>query len=193
MSQSPATPAGCRVLIERLDQALGSTVGPEARTRAVRDVLTELIHNGSIELPSELTRPSPDGYARRLIHTSERLGYVALAMVWGPGQGTPLHDHAGLWCVEGVLTGQIAVSQYDLVERQGPHCRFVAQGCEVAGVGSAGRLIPPFDYHTIANASPDQSSITIHVYGGEMSRCSIFLPLGDGWFEETERVLKLTA
>ena len=35
-------------------------------------------------------------------------------MTWGPGQGTPVHDHGGLWCVEGVVEGQIAVTRYDV-------------------------------------------------------------------------------
>ncbi|HRC86806.1 MAG TPA: cysteine dioxygenase, partial [Thermoanaerobaculia bacterium] len=143
---------GCRELIAALDGAVRYSVGPEARTRAVRDALTDLIHRHAVQLPAALMRPAPDSYARRLIYANPTLGYTALAMVWGPGQGTPLHDHAGLWCVEGVLQGRIEVTQYDLLERSGSQCRFERQGTEIAGVGSAGRLIPPFDYHTLANA-----------------------------------------
>jgi predicted metal-dependent enzyme (double-stranded beta helix superfamily) len=168
-------------------------LGHEARTRAVRDVLTDLIHRHAINLPESLTRPVPGSYARRLIHANPHLGYTALAMVWGPGQGTPLHDHAGLWCVEGVVAGLIEVTQYDLLERCDHLCRFERQGTELAGVGSAGRLIPPFDYHTIANALEGESSVTIHVYGGDMDHCSIYLPTGEGWYEEVSRELKLTA
>lgn len=186
-------PAGCRALVEALDGVVACQATAEVTTRAVRDVLHELIEQGGIELPEALRRPAPHSYARRLVFASPELGYTVLAMVWGPGQGTPLHDHAGMWCVEGVLDGQIEVTQYRLLERDGKRCRFEPQGATTAGVGSAGRLIPPFDFHTIANAQPGEPSITLHVYGGEMDHCSIFEPRGGGWYEEVPRQLTLSS
>jgi predicted metal-dependent enzyme (double-stranded beta helix superfamily) len=183
---------GCRALVEALDGVVGSAANAEVTTRAVRDVLHELIEGGAIELPPDLRRPAPGSYARRLVHSSPDLGYTVLAMVWGPGQGTPLHDHAGMWCVEGVVDGRIEVTQYRLLDRLGRRCRFERQETTTAGIGSAGRLIPPFDYHTIANARPDEPSITVHVYGGEMDHCSIFEPRDGGWYEEVHRRLTLS-
>ena len=183
---------GCRELVEALDAAaaLGEV---EAITRAVQEALSTLATAERIELPEALRQPCPDSYARRLIHRSIEPAYTALAMVWGPGQGTPVHDHSGLWCVEGVVEGRIDVTQYDLVERQGERCRFDQQETMSAGVGSSGRLIPPFDYHTIANANDDGSAITIHVYGGEMVRCKVYESAGDGWYLERERQLSYSA
>lgn len=43
--------------------------------------------------------------------------------------------------------------------------------------GKAGALIPPFEHHVLANARPDQASLTLHVYGGEMTQCDIFQPM----------------
>lgn len=40
-------------------------------------------------------------------------------MTRGPGQGMPLHDHGGMWCIEGVFRGSIEVRPYELVERHG--------------------------------------------------------------------------
>ena len=37
-------------------------------------------------------------------------------MTWGPGQRTALHDHAGIWCVEGVMEGEMEVIRYELLE-----------------------------------------------------------------------------
>ena len=31
----------------------------------------------------------------------------------------------------------------------------------------------------LANARPDQASLTLHVYGGEMTHCDIFQPVAD--------------
>jgi hypothetical protein len=82
------------------------------------------------------------------------------------------------------------VTQFDLVEDRGEACRFEETSRVSAGVGSSGCLIPPFEYHTLRNAVADRSSVTIHVYGGEMSRCSAFEPRDDGWYRRRERVLQ---
>lgn len=188
-----AAEVGCERLVEVLDGAVASSTVPEKITARVQEALTHLIVEQAIALPEPLRQPHPSTYARRLVYASPTLGYTVLAMVWGPGQGTALHNHAGMWCVEGVLEGSIEVTQYSLVERSGSLFRFQPEGSGRAGIGEAGRLIPPYEYHVLANALPDVPSITLHVYGGEMNRCSVFEPRHAGWFEEVPKVLTLTA
>jgi hypothetical protein len=81
-----------------------------------------------------------------------------------------------------------AVTQSDLVEESTEAFCFEAKGCVHAAVGSAGGLIPPFEYHTLANAL-DEPSITMHVHGGEMTICHVFEPAGNGRFVRRERGL----
>lgn len=184
---------GCDQLIAALDQAVAAGGNHTAITTAVEQVLIHEIGADHVSLPAAVTTPVVGGYARRLLHHNESLDYTAIAMVWGPGQGTPVHDHNGLWCVEGVLQGQIRITQYDLVEQDGVRHRFIKQDAMDAGVGSAGRLIPPYDYHTIENVSEATTAVTIHVYGGEMNQCGAFAPLGDGWYQRETRALQYTA
>jgi predicted metal-dependent enzyme (double-stranded beta helix superfamily) len=182
------TTHGLGEMIDRLDRAVRGA-DPERITHEVKDTLERMLTSGSLELPPALVEPRPDRYARRLLHKSEELGYTVLVMTWGPGQGTPLHDHAGMWCVEGVLSGRIDVTQYELLEQRGDRYRFCQQGTVAAGVGDAGALIPPFEYHTIENASATEKAVTVHVYAGEMTSCTAFLPAGDGWHDRQERQL----
>lgn len=174
-------------LIARLDDAvrLGD---PAVITSRVKHDLEDLIQHRAIALPERFHRTRPEGYARRLLHRNDALGYTAVVMTWGPGQQTPLHDHAGIWCVEGVIEGRMDVTQYDLVEESSGRYRFEAKGCVHAAVGSAGCLIPPFEYHILANAI-ERPSITLHVYGGEMTACHVFEPVGEGRFVRKERAL----
>ena len=89
-------------LVRRFDHAVG-LAGVDDITAEVQATLTDMLSDGRVELPAEVIAPIPGKYARRLIYRSDELGYAVIAMIWGPGQGTKLHDHDGVWCVEGVL------------------------------------------------------------------------------------------
>lgn len=180
---------GREELVARLDAAVQHASLGEVTT-AVRNTLCELIRTGVLKLPDDVKRPCCDHYARRLLYRSPDHQYTVLAMVWGPRQGTPLHDHAGVWCVEGVLEGEIDVTQYGLLEEDEDRFHFEPVGTVRAGIGTAGSLIPPFEYHTLANACNDTTSVTIHVYGQELDHCTIFEGGGEGgWYERQTKSL----
>jgi predicted metal-dependent enzyme (double-stranded beta helix superfamily) len=180
-------PDGLNALLSRIDAAV-QLQDADAITQRVKQELQDAIRARSVTLPERFLRVRPEGYARRLLHRNDDLGYTAVVMTWGPGQRTPLHDHAGIWCVEGVLSGQMDVTQFDLVEESEEAYRFEAKGCVHASVGSAGCLIPPFEYHILANAL-ETPSITLHVYGGEMTTCHVFEPADNGRYVRRERPL----
>ena len=185
------TVLGLAELVECLDSAV-QRPSPAEITASVKAALERIAAAGTLELPAALTAPRPDRYARRLLHRSAEHGYTAILMTWGPGQGTPLHDHAGMWCVEGVLEGEIEVTQHDLLEQRDGLYRFRREATVTAGPGNAGALIPPFEYHTIANPSDAGKAVTLHIYAGEMTHCTAFEPRGDGLYERHERELRYT-
>ncbi|HEX2643968.1 MAG TPA: cysteine dioxygenase [Thermoanaerobaculia bacterium] len=177
-------------LIERLRQAvqLGDV---EAITHRIKADLEAFIPAEGLTFPERFRNVRPDSYARRLLHRDPELGFTAVVMTWGPGQRTALHDHSGIWCVEGVVEGEMEVTRYELEEGEDTAglCRFAVQDSIQAHAGSAGALIPPFEYHVLANPRPDRISLTLHVYGGEMDHCSIFQPEADGRYRRCTRHL----
>ncbi len=177
-------------LIRRLD-AFVTQGDVEQITGSIQALLAGAFRDGTFRLPERFMQPRSDRYARRLLHRNDELGYTAVVMTWGPGQCTPLHDHAGIWCVEGVVDGVMDVSQFDLLEEHEGRFRFKPAGTQRAGVGSSGRLIPPYEYHVLANALHDRPSVTLHVYGGEMDHCCIYEPCNrrSGWHERVEKRL----
>jgi predicted metal-dependent enzyme (double-stranded beta helix superfamily) len=183
----PVVP-GFETLKPKLDDAVKSS-DLHAVAHRVKTVLQDLLHGQGLSLPRRFYAPRPETYARRLLHRDPEGRYTVVVMTWGPGQKTALHDHAGIWCVECVVDGQMEITQYDLVSDIGDTCRFHEQNRVAACRGSAGCLIPPFEYHTLANAQPDGSSITLHVYGGEMDHCHVFEPDSDGWYRRVTRSL----
>ncbi len=186
VSRNPAI-APLIELVERA-MALEST---ELRVDAIKSDLCKLIRSETLEIPAEVHRSHPDRYARRLLHRDLECGYSIVAMTWGPGQATGIHDHSGMWCVEGVWAGSINVQQFEMVDQK-PHeerYRFAARNSYEAGRGSAGCLIPPYEYHLIENPCDESLAVSIHIYGGEMLSCHSFEPASDGWHQRVERSL----
>jgi predicted metal-dependent enzyme (double-stranded beta helix superfamily) len=176
-------------LIERLSAAVLEPT-PDRITSRVKADLEDLLGRGALDLPARLKTPRPDCYARRLLYQDPDNRFAAVVMTWGPGQGTPVHDHGGLWCVEGVVEGEMQVTQYDVQPSGDEAFEVNPAGPPIyAGVGSAGRLIPPTDYHVLSNALPGGVSVTLHVYGGDLTGCRIFTRAADGRYLVSTRAL----
>lgn len=188
MSNAAAADRMSDELRARLDAAV-SMRPLERLTDAVKIALQDALRQGALSLPDRYRQARPDTYARRLFHRDPDGRYTMVVMTWGPSQRTPLHDHAGIWCVECVVDGQMEVVQYDLVSEENGAYRFRPQTSVSAGRGSAGCLIPPYEYHTLANVN-DTPSITMHVYGGEMDHCHAFEPDGNDTWRRIRKELR---
>ena len=189
MKNSESDCPGLSNLIARLDRSVeaGSVA---SITAAVKADLETVLGSRALALPEEFMRPRAEAYARRLLHRDPKGRYSAIVMTWGPGQGTAVHDHGGLWCVEGVVDGEIAVTQYLVQQDTDGYYRVTPIGSLLAGTGSAGCLIPPTDHHVLANARPTRASVTLHVYGGDLDDCKVFLPAtADGRYAESTKML----
>ena len=186
-----AGPAKANELIRKLDQAV-ATDDVDQLCRNVKQVLVDVVSSGEQFVGAPMLAPAPDRYARRLMHRDPAGRYSVVVMVWGTDQGTPLHDHAGVWCVECVYRGRIRVTSFDLeTDPAAEPLRFTPESVVFAGVGEAGHLIPPFEYHMIENADRTPS-VTLHVYGGELTWCNAFHPLEGGGYRRERRTLGYT-
>lgn len=185
---TPAAGSAFETLREKLDAAVR---GSDAAgiTQEVKAALQDALKRNALVVPPQLHRTRPDTYARRLWYRDPDGRYTAVVMTWGPGQKTGLHDHAGIWCVECVVDGEMEVAQYDLLSQSGGDFRFEERTRVRAGRGSAGCLIPPFEYHTLGNARADQPAITLHVYGGDMDHCHVFEPRDGGAYGRVRKAL----
>ena len=180
---------GIMPLVQRLELAV-SRVGAPTICEHVKQALMDELRTDRDLVPDRFLDPVSDGYARRLVHKDAQGRFSMVMMVWGPGQGTPLHDHAGHWCVECVYRGSIRVRSYDAEEDAGDgHVRFAQKTEIMAGQGAAGALIPPHEYHTIDNTE-NTPAVTLHVYSGEITWCHVFEPTDTaGWYKRDRREL----
>lgn len=118
---------------------------------------------------------SPDCYTRHLLHHDPENRFVVLALVWMPGQMTPIHDHS-CWGVMGILQNSLEEVCYDRLD-DGKRPDFAeleqSRGTDV-GRGSVAYLLPPYEeIHRIGNTS-SKPTISLHVYGRDLDAVNVF-------------------
>jgi predicted metal-dependent enzyme (double-stranded beta helix superfamily) len=151
-----------RALTELLDRGADE----QAIFREGRTLLAGLIAQDGW-LPAALAEPDPDGYRIHRLHVDPAGRFSVSAMVWGPGQGTPIHDHT-VWGMVGVLRGRERCEEFGLLlEPGGP---LVRGDVHELAQGDIDLVSPSIgDIHRVSNALPDGTSVSIHVYGGDIS------------------------
>ncbi len=134
---------------------------------ATRDRLAALVREPDVVPPAACVG-SPDRYTQHILHVSPDRTHSVVALVWYPGQRTPIHDHVS-WCVVGVYEGTESQTLYHLADGPAGLC-LVETGRETAGRGSCSSLVPPAEnIHRVANAGAERA-ISIHVYGADIER-----------------------
>ncbi len=130
-------------------------------------------------LPLEAMRPSEESYARYLLYRDPKERFVVAAMVWKPGQGTPIHDHNGSWGLLGMVRGGLEVVNYfadaEIAEgevtlrRDAPHAPLAGAPNAVCGCA---------DIHAVCNRR-DEVAVSIHIYPRDLETCHFFEPVDD--------------
>jgi 3-mercaptopropionate dioxygenase len=104
----------------------------------------------------------PAAYRQHLLHVADDGAFSLVALVWLPGQATPIHDHL-TWCVVGVHRGAEYEQRYVLTHDGD----LEVAGTATAHVGAVAGLLPPGDIHQVRNAG-DSLAISLHVYGADL-------------------------
>lgn len=113
-------------------------------------------------------RPGADSYRQHLLHVSPTRRLSVVALVWQPGQRTPIHDHVA-WCIVGVYRGVEREIRYRLVEDEGERC-LLRTGSVDAHPGHVEALVAPAEDIHCVTAAGDEKTISIHVYGADIER-----------------------
>jgi 3-mercaptopropionate dioxygenase len=160
--------------LHEADQQLGNLVGAVRAAMRHRPGWTETVELVADRLRLHLPTPDiltaeqrygdPLGYRCHLLHAESDGSFSVVALVWRPGQATPIHDHV-TWCVFGVMQGSEREDRFTLrsdgwLEEAGTS---VSQAGDVTG------LVPPGDIHRVQNDGP-QTAISLHIYGTDVSR-----------------------
>lgn len=116
-------------------------------------------------LPDEFAQPHPEHLKQYILYTKPEQRFSVIGVVWGPGQSAIPHDHT-VWGLIGQLRGAERTRNY---EEPGPDGALRSSSETVLRPGQTTAVSPTIgDIHDVANVS-DGVSISIHVYGGDLS------------------------
>ncbi|GGU32890.1 cysteine dioxygenase family protein [Streptomyces lavendofoliae] len=171
MTTTPVAAAGpttarLRALVTAVRETVDRGLAPEPTSRLVAERIAP--HLGAPDLLTpEQCAPDPVHYRQHVLHAEPDGSFSVVAIVWLPGQSTPIHDHVS-WCAAGVHRGEEHERRYQLVP-DGTSARLVATEDVVNRAGEVAAFAPPGDIHSVRN-SGDGTALSLHVYGADITR-----------------------
>lgn len=128
--------------------------------RLMRAALAQAIAEDVLLTPAQ-REGAANCYRRHLLIADPRGRYAAAALVWQPGQASPVHGHH-TWCGYAVLDGVLEETQYAWDETADCAC---ASGSHARPAGAVSYVRAGLSaIHRLANAS-SRPAISLHVYG----------------------------
>ncbi len=161
-----------RTLVDQLRSIVANKSVGESEIAEIKQALAHAIPR----LKERGLCESPCKPGRYLCYRDPQYGFVVMILVWGPGDGTPIHDH-GTWGVEGILRHHLRVTTYNTCEEKPEKT-----GEQVLGATAIMHNLPPArDVHKVEHASGDYA-MSLHIYGSAMTKNRSFIP-GRGYTE----------
>ncbi|MEQ8194929.1 MAG: cysteine dioxygenase family protein [Rhodospirillales bacterium] len=145
---------------------------------AIAPLMLELLEGGCDFFEPGHLRSDPAHYARNAIYIDDDGRLSLFALVWLPGQWTPVHDH-GTWGVVGVAEGVLEERNYmadgRIARDEGIvlHC-----GGSIILTEKAVTTFVPNPDHIHKTGVPEnrRKAVTLHLYGREMSNFHVYDP-----------------
>ncbi|KAJ5312279.1 hypothetical protein PENANT_c011G09520 [Penicillium antarcticum] len=103
-------------------------------------------------------------YTRNAIENINQKANILL-LVWNPGKGSPIHDHANAHCIMKILAGTLQETVYDIPD----------QGADYPGpleiksdsrhtMNDVAYISDDIGLHRVYNPSSDQVAVSLHLY-----------------------------
>ncbi len=150
---------------------------PADCVQAIAPLMHRLLKEANDFLRPEHLRADPDHYARNAIYIPEDRGLSLFALVWSPGQWTPIHDH-GSWGVVGVLKGVLEERNYirtDYYTVKDAAISLRRGGVILLDQGTVTSFVPNPDHIHVTGVPADRAPVvSLHLYGREMDSFHIY-------------------
>ena len=139
--------------------------------------MLDLIEHSGTFLKPQHYRSNSTGYTRNLIYEAPDRSLSLYALVWLPGQWTPIHDH-GSWGVVGVVEGVLEERNYvSLSPDRGADedIDLARGGIILLRQGAVTSFVPNPDHIHVTGVSTERArAVSLHLYGRTMSNFNIY-------------------
>jgi predicted metal-dependent enzyme (double-stranded beta helix superfamily) len=167
-------------LAEFIEQARRRTAArsdPADCVLVLAPMMLDLIGQAAAFLEPRHYLGDPRGYARNLVYEAPDASLSLYALVWLPGQWTPIHDH-GSWGVVGVVEGVLEERSYVRLSPDGgsDHDIDLARGGTVLlPHGAVTSFVPNPDHIHVTGVPADRKrAVSLHLYGRMMSSFNVY-------------------
>jgi 3-mercaptopropionate dioxygenase len=144
---------------------------------ALAPLMLDLIEQAGSFLQPQHYRSDPATYSRNLVYDAPDASLSLYAIVWLPGQWTPVHDH-GSWGVVGVVEGVLEERSYVRLspDRGADDGIALARGGTVLlGRGAVTSFVPNPDHiHVTGVPAERPRAVSLHLYGRTMSSFNLY-------------------
>lgn len=144
---------------------------------ALAPLMLDLIAQAGSFLQPQHLQGNPASYTRNLVYDAPDHSLSLYALVWLPGQWTPVHDH-GSWGVVGVLEGVLEERSYVRLspDRGADDGIVLARGGTVLlNRGAVTSFVPNPDHIHITGVPADRPrAVSLHLYGRTMSDFNLY-------------------
>jgi predicted metal-dependent enzyme (double-stranded beta helix superfamily) len=155
----------------------GGQTDPADCVLALAPLMLDLIEHAGAFLEPQHFRSSSAGYTRNLIYEAPDHSLSLYALVWLPGQWTPVHDH-GSWGVVGVVEGVLEERSYVSLSpdrRADEGIDLVRGGIILLRQGAVTSFVPNPDHIHVTGVPTERSrAVSLHLYGRTMSNFNIY-------------------
>jgi predicted metal-dependent enzyme (double-stranded beta helix superfamily) len=159
-------------------EVISCKLEPASSVEKIVPLMYKLLSGDKSFLKPEHFQSHPDHYARNAIFIDENKLMSLYALVWQPGQWTPIHDH-GTWGVVGVHEGALQECGFLRADNQSgaelDNIDLVKGGVVLLPPNAVTSFVPSPDHiHISGNPSPDKRVVSLHLYGNAMAGFHIY-------------------
>ena len=159
-------------------EVISGNFDPATNVEKLVPLMHKLLSGDRDFLRPEHFRTHPDHYARNAIYIADDNLLSLYALVWSPGQWTPIHDH-GTWGVVGVHEGNLEERSYMFRDHHPgealDNIDLVRGGIVLLPPGSVTSFVPNPDHiHITGNPSETDRVVSLHLYGNAMAGFHVY-------------------
>ncbi|EPE30201.1 RmlC-like cupin [Glarea lozoyensis ATCC 20868] len=150
-------------LVSELSHILGPSSGLTSQDINIEDLHTLMSNYTSSETdwsPYTFADHSR-GYTRNLVDRGNGKSNLLL-LVWTPGKGSPIHDHADAHCLMKVLKGKLLETRYEFPQKAGEPMSVIKE--TPFEVDQVTYMADELGLHKIWNPDGEEVAVSLHLY-----------------------------